>query len=316
MGCLEVIECFRYLSVNRSKKTQKTTLLFFFSEKTLGTIKRALFVPQSMSLPLVCVTLTGCTVDEMLKDAARATAVGADIVEVRLDKLWTVEQKPEPIEPTNKPGDDRRKSVYVAPDYLPQPLDSVDLDSSLISFRTGIELPVILTCRPERQGGYYPGSEKERIAVLSKAIKSGVSWIDLEIDIDTKERNKLVKLANDKTKIIASSHYDKSPNSSEDIIDDISTNSSLGDITKIVFNTNGKKDAMKLFDIAWDTRDSDDNITIMGMGAGGDWTRIHAPLLNQKMVYTTMENGWHLSQQGRINASDLKIAWDLLEYSN
>ena len=62
-----------------------------------------------MSLPLVCVTLTGCTVDEMLKDAARATAVGADIVEVRLDKLWTVEQKPEPIEPTNKPGDDRRK---------------------------------------------------------------------------------------------------------------------------------------------------------------------------------------------------------------
>ena len=41
-----------------------------------------------MSLPLICVTLTGCTVDEMVKDAARATAVGADIVEVRLDKLW------------------------------------------------------------------------------------------------------------------------------------------------------------------------------------------------------------------------------------
>ena len=38
-----------------------------------------------MSLPLICVSLTGCTVDEMVKDAARATAVGADIVEVRLD---------------------------------------------------------------------------------------------------------------------------------------------------------------------------------------------------------------------------------------
>ena len=106
MGCLKVIECFRYLSVNRLKKTQKTTLFFFFSEKSLGTIKRALFVPQSMSLPLVCVTLAGCTVDEMLKDAARATAVGADIVEVRLDKLWTIEQKPEPVEPTNNSSDD------------------------------------------------------------------------------------------------------------------------------------------------------------------------------------------------------------------
>ena len=46
-----------------------------------------------MSLPLVCVTLTGCTVDEMLKDAARATAAGADIVEVRLDKLWVIDFK-------------------------------------------------------------------------------------------------------------------------------------------------------------------------------------------------------------------------------
>ena len=50
-----------------------------------------------MGLPLICVTLTGCTVDEMVKDAARATAVGADIVEVRLDKLWVVEQKTDGI---------------------------------------------------------------------------------------------------------------------------------------------------------------------------------------------------------------------------
>ena len=137
-----------------------------------------------MTLPLVCVTLTGCTVDEMLKDAARATAVGADIVEVRLDKLWVIEQKPEPVESSNSDSGDTRKSNYVAPIFVSQPLDSVDLDSSLISFRTGIELPVILTCRPERQGGYYPGTEKQRITVLSKAIKSGVSWIDLETDID------------------------------------------------------------------------------------------------------------------------------------
>ena len=35
----------------------------------------------------VCVVLTGCTVDEMLKDASLATAAGADLVEVRLDNL-------------------------------------------------------------------------------------------------------------------------------------------------------------------------------------------------------------------------------------
>jgi len=88
----------------------------------------------------------------MLKDAARATAVGADLVEVRLDKLWALKQQPEPVEkiiPTpNKP---RPRPVYIAPEYTPQPLDSVDLDSAIISFKAGIELPVIMTCRSNNQ---------------------------------------------------------------------------------------------------------------------------------------------------------------------
>ena len=268
-----------------------------------------------MSLPLICVTLTGCTVDEMVKDAARATAVGADIVEVRLDKLWVVEQEIEVTEDTKTGPDENRKSVYTPPQFLSQPMESVDLESSLISFRTGIELPVILTCRPERQGGHFPGSEKERILVLTKAIKSGVSWIDLETDIESKQREKLVKLAGDSTKIISSIHYDQSPSSPDDIIEEIDEISGSGNIIKIVFNTGGKRDALKLFDVAWRTRDSNDKLSIMGLGAGGDWTRIHAPLLNQSLVYTTMENGWYLAQQGRINTSDLKTAWKLLEYN-
>ena len=54
-----------------------------------------------MELPLVCVVLTGCTVDEMLKDASLATAAGADLVEVRLDKLWTREIELEESEEDN-----------------------------------------------------------------------------------------------------------------------------------------------------------------------------------------------------------------------
>ena len=39
--------------------------------------------------------------DEILADAARATAVGADLCEVRLDKLWVVEKNAEPSD--NRP---------------------------------------------------------------------------------------------------------------------------------------------------------------------------------------------------------------------
>ena len=47
-------------------------------------------------------------------------------------------------------------------EYEVLPLESVDLDAALSSFKQGIELPVILTCRPERQGGHYPGDEESR----------------------------------------------------------------------------------------------------------------------------------------------------------
>ena len=269
-----------------------------------------------MGLPLTCVTLSGCTVDEMLKDAARATAVGADLVEVRLDKLWVVKQQPEPVEkiiPTpNKP---RPRPVYVAPEFTPQPMDSVDLDSAIISFKTGIELPVIMTCRSNHHDGYFPGSEEERIEVLTKAIKSGVSWVDLEIDIDSKVRKKLMKLAGKNTSIVASLHSDDSVFSSDEIIQEVEENQSAGEVIKMCFKSTGKNDGLRIFKAAWNFKESEIKTAIMGSGLGGDWSRIHAPLLGQHLVYTTMETGWHLSQEGRINASDLKTAWKLLEYS-
>ena len=57
---------------------------------------------------------------------------------------------------------------------------------------------MILTCRPERQGGYYPGDEESRIEVLRTAIKSEVSWVDLEVDISIKERDSLMEIAKGK----------------------------------------------------------------------------------------------------------------------
>ena len=135
--------------------------------------------------------LSGHTVDEMLKDAALAMAAGADLVEVRLDNLWVSEMEIDDSEDEEETKARTRKEI----EYEVLPLESVDLDAALSSFKQGIELPVILTCRPERQGGHYPGDEESRIEVLRTAIKSGVSWVDLEVDISIKERDSLMEIA-------------------------------------------------------------------------------------------------------------------------
>ena len=278
-------------------------------------VKQTPPVAEPMRRPTICVTLSGCTVDEILADAARATAVGADICEVRLDKLWGIEQVPDPaVVPDSNEGDGRRRQGYVPPEYIPQAFDSIDLSSALDAFKGGIDLPVVLTCRPERQGGYFPGSEEERISVLRAAIDSGVSWVDLEADIDSKIRSELVEIAKGKTMVISSTHFSEEPSSASEILDDIEEMADSGDIIKVCYNTTGRNSALKLFEAAWMLKESDKKTAIMGLGVGGDWTRIHAPLLDQYLVYSTMETGSHLSSEGRINTSDLLIAWEMLNY--
>ncbi len=269
-----------------------------------------------MSRPLVCVSLNGYTVDDILKDAAVATAAGADLVEVRLDKLWAREQETEPAanDSEAESDDDSKGPKYIPPEIILQPLDSVDLESTLDSLKQGIDLPVVLTCRPERQGGHYPGDEAQRIEVLSNAISSGVSWVDLEIDIHAESREPLMEAANGKTKVIASSHSNESPPSSSEIVQDVEDAADMGNMVKLCYNTSGRGDGLRLFEASWDLKESNHDYAIMGSGWGGDWTRIHAPLLGQAMVFATMEKGFHLSRQGRINASDLQMAWKLLEY--
>ena len=278
-------------------------------------VKQTPPVAEPMRRPTICVTLSGCTVDEILADAARATAVGADICEVRLDKLWVIEKVPEPeVVTDSNEGDRRRRPAYVPPEYIPQAFDSIDLASALDAFKGGIDLPVVLTCRPESQGGYFPGSEEERISVLRAAIDSGVSWVDLEADIDSKIRSELVEIAKGKTMVISSTHFSEEPSSASEILDDIEEMADSGDIIKVCYNTTGRNSALKLFEAAWMLKESDKKTAIMGLGVGGDWTRIHAPLLNQYLVYSTMETGSHLSSEGRINTSDLLIAWEMLNY--
>ena len=43
--------------------------------------------------------------------------------------------------------------------------------------------PVVVTNRPEREGGLFTGTEEQRIRLLQKAVESGADWVDLEDDL-------------------------------------------------------------------------------------------------------------------------------------
>jgi len=274
-------------------------------------IKQVSLVRGLMSLPKVCVSLSGNTLEEMLEDAALATAAGADIIEVRFDNLWLkrVEVIPE------GQVEDQRKSRTKKWEYHPLPLEEVSVDACIDGFKTGITIPYIFTCRPRRQGGNFPGDELGRIAILESAIQSGASYIDLEIDIDSEERSKLVTLAGDLTKVIASEHGGAPPTVDE-ILTQVDEMSSMGSIVKICYRLTTKGGALRVLEASKivGARDGGPDVALMGTGEGGDWTRIHAPIIGSSMVYSTMQDSFDVIRQGKVNFEDLYIAWDLLEY--
>jgi len=263
-----------------------------------------------MQKPLVCVTLRGRTVEEMCNDAPKAVKLGADLVEARLDLLWSAEEK---TTSTKKSEEGEKESIEIIVNQLE--LDAIDVEDSIKTIFSTIETPLLITCRPQRQGGRYPGSEDDRISVLQAAIANKPNWIDLEVDIDPTKREELVKLAGKGTRVIASLHSLEATPPVSEISQDVMDAQEMGDLVKACYYTKGRKDALRIFESALQLKSSGANYSLMGLGPGGDWTRIHAPALGQKLVFATTESGWHLAQQGKINASDLRMAWEVLEYS-
>ena len=264
-----------------------------------------------MPLPKVCVTLSGHTMKQMLEDAALATAAGADLIEIRFDNLWVI--KKEIIQ--EESSDESKKGKRRKWEFEPLPLEHINIESCLNSFKTAITTPYIFTCRPRRQGGNFPGEEKDRIAILEQAIRSGVTYVDLEVDIDADIRSKLVELAGDSTKVIASDHLGSPPNVDE-ILVTVDKMVPLGSTVKICYRLTTRGAALRVLEAAKAVGERENNVdvAIMGLGEGGDWARIHAPIIGSSLVYTTMEDSFDVIKEGRINFEDLYIAWDLLEY--
>ena len=265
-----------------------------------------------MAEPKVCVSLEAITVEEMIDEATRANIAGADYVEVRFDKLYL--NKPEPITMVNDDGEEYSKMPPIE-EWGVKDFEEIDVEQAIANLKEGIPVPVVFTARAVREGGFFAGTEQERLQILEQGIKSEVSFVDLELSIEKKSRDKLVKLASTSNcQVIASIHETKATPSAEEIVTMVKDNSSQGDIIKFCSTVSNHQDALQILQAANSLVGQDSTHSLMGLGNGGDWVRLHAPVLQQAIVYATMMTNFRLSDRGLINVRDLRDAWALMEY--
>jgi len=296
------------------KRQKSFTSESSYQDFTSESVKKRAKVAESMPNPKICVSLEETTVKAMVDEAARAGIQGADMVEVRFDRLYL--KKPQ----ATISEDDEGNRVSTMPPVNEWPVmdfEQVNIEESISALKEAIALPVIFSVRSVREGGHFAGDEKQRLAILQAGIASSVKWIDLEISIKAKDRKSLVESAKAANcQIIASQHEVNGTPSSEEIVSMVTSNADSGDIIKFCSTLKDHQDALQIVDAAntLSSQDSTPPYSLMALGNGGDWARLHAPTLGQELVYATMRDEFRLSDKGLVNVRDLQDAWRLLEY--
>ncbi|CAN6469243.1 unnamed protein product [Victoria cruziana] len=99
-------------------------------------------------MALLCVSLVASSVDQMLLDASKAKASGADVAELRLDFL-----------------------------------ENFRCRQDLGVLLREKKLPTIVTYRPKWEGGEVEVDERKRMDALRLAVELGSDYVDVELKV-------------------------------------------------------------------------------------------------------------------------------------
>ncbi len=214
---------------------------------------------------MLCVPVTATTTEGFLTDMRSASELAdIDIVELRLDYINNI----------------RTSDV-----------------AALIKAKT---IPVIATCRPEREGGKFKGTEADRIALLERAAELGAEYVDIEHDVEHDAIDKFSKKPG--TKLIVSYHnFSETPSGSE--LSDLhkKLSSSGADIVKIVTFARKITDNLRIFKLLGQASKP---IIALCMGEPGRISRILAPKYGGFLSFASLGEGME-SAPGQLSAREL-----------
>ncbi len=198
-------------------------------------------VSHNPPLSLLCTPILEKNMEDMEKAINRAQKLDVDIIELRLDVL------------TN-----------------PDP-------EKIIKLLENIKVQSILTNRMKSEGGFFNGSEENRIGILIDLADES-DFVDIELRTDSKYMNKVVNKA--RSSIISYHNFHKTPSLSV-LKSQAQEAKRWGDMAKIAVMPQTMSDTLIILQLVSEVPD-----TIgISMGNLGKYTRIVAPLLGSPITY-------------------------------
>ena len=184
----------------------------------------------------LCITVIGKDSDA-IRQARVAAENDADLVELRLDSMT-----------------------------------SPDPEAAL----AGRRKPVIVTCRPLREGGMFDGPEEERLRILERAQALGAEFIDIEWDI---QPERFVAARSGKGVIVSRHDFQGVPDDLPALLRRLRATGA--EVAKVAVTVERASDLRKLLDNAR----PDGGSVLIGMGRAGLATRVLAERFGSRWTY-------------------------------
>ncbi len=158
-----------------------------------------------------------------------------------------------------------------------------------------INFPMIATNRIKSEGGFFKGSEEERIDILYKCCDL-VDYVDIELQSNDEYINRIHDTG---VKTIVSYHdFEKTPELDE-ITYIVEKEQELGDIAKVAFMPNDLDDTLKILAIL----SHFNNVIAISMSDLGSYTRIMASKFNSPITFAA---GRDVTAPGQIDIETMK----------
>ena len=145
---------------------------------------------------------------------------------------------------------------------------------------------IVCTLRPKTEGGKFPGSEKERIAILKLISEYTPFYLDVEFNTLRKNASLVKYLKTTKTKLLVSWHdFKKTPNSAE-LKNKMNQISKFSSNIKIVSTAKSTDDSTRMLELY--SKKGKNNLISFAMGDFGRISRILCLFLGSPYTYVSL----------------------------
>jgi 3-dehydroquinate dehydratase type I len=198
-------------------------------------------------------------------------------------------------------------------DLIEHRLDFMGRIENLEEIYDTAEAPVAVTCRSSSNGGYFMGSERERVGHLLDGISAGAAYVDVEIEIADPLFDVVSKAASSSGyEIIVSKHYHESTPELEDLSEMyhhlISKGAGIAKIVAFAKSMNDCWKTMKLYELSEIRKHK---LIAFSMGDLGKITRLVALFLGAPFMYVSMDNH-DKAAPGQLSLTQMRFLLEVL----